>query len=87
MRIIAQSQFDVNEENVAGAVLVGSGTGNGRLLSRRISGLVSASEKCSLGRDLPGVQFLRAVPISCYWYERSLILTADLFHVSADEFP
>ena len=44
MRIIAQSQFDVNEENVAGAVLVGSGTGNGRVLSRRISGLVSASE-------------------------------------------
>ena len=44
MQIIAQSRFDVNEENVEGIVLVGSSTESGMVFSRAMSGLVSASE-------------------------------------------
>jgi hypothetical protein len=38
-RIIAQSQLDVNQENIEGAVRVNSSTGNRMVLSRRISDL------------------------------------------------
>ena len=44
MRIIAQSQFDVNQENIEGIVLDGPSTGNKMVFSRWISDLDSASE-------------------------------------------
>ena len=44
MRIIAQSQFDVNQENTEGTVPVGLSTGNRMVFSRRISDLALASE-------------------------------------------
>jgi hypothetical protein len=49
-RIIAQSQLDVNQENIVGAVLVGSSTGNRMVFSRRIGDLASASEDRYLDR-------------------------------------
>jgi hypothetical protein len=53
VRIIAQSQFDVNQENIEGAVLVGLSTGNRRVFFCRIRDLASASEDRCLDRDIP----------------------------------
>jgi hypothetical protein len=53
--IIAQSQFDVNEENVEGAVFIGSSTGNRMVFFRPMrSGLVSLGEGRCLDRDIMG---------------------------------
>ena len=64
MRIIAQSQFDVNQENIEGIVLDGSSTGNKMVFSRWISDLDSASESRCLDRDIPWVRLLPSVSLS-----------------------
>ena len=68
MRIIAQSQFDVNQENIEGIVLVGSSTGNKMVFSRWISDHASKSENRFLDRDIPWVRLLPPVSISCDQY-------------------
>ena len=65
VRIIAQGQFDVNKENIEGAVLVGSSTGNRMVFSCRMRDLVSVSEDRGIDRDILYVSgCFRAVPIS-----------------------
>ena len=44
VRIIAQGQFDVNEENIEGEFLVGSSTGTRMVFSFRMSDFASVSE-------------------------------------------
>jgi hypothetical protein len=53
VRIIAQSQFDVNQENIEGTVFVGSSTGSRMVFSRWKSELAPASENRCLDRDIP----------------------------------
>ena len=69
VRIIAQSQFDVNQEIIEGAVLVGLSTGNRMVFFRWMSDLASASEDRCLDRNIPWANYFRAVPISCDRYE------------------
>ena len=52
MQIIAQGQFDVNEENIEDADFVGSSTGNRMVLSCRMNGFVSVSKDRGIDRDI-----------------------------------
>jgi hypothetical protein len=55
------------------------------VLSRRMSGLASASEDRCLVEAFHGSDYFRAVPIPCDRYEGASILSTDSFLVSAGE--
>ena len=62
VRIIAQGQFDVNKENIEGAVLVGSSTGNRMVFSCRMSDLVSVIEDRGIDRYILSMCPAASVP-------------------------
>lgn len=74
MRIIAQSHFDVNQENIEGAVLVGLSTGNRIVFSCRISDLAQRVRIDVLIETFQGSDDIRSVSISCDRYEWASIL-------------
>ena len=63
VQIIAQGQFDVNEENIEDADFVGLSTGNRMVFFCRMNGFVSVSEDRCIDRD---IRCVRLPPCRAY---------------------